>query len=72
MASITIHPATADQKTAIRVFLDALKVDYKTDDEVDETEYLESSPKMVSRLEIARQQEKNGKWKTVSLDDIWK
>ena len=72
MSSITIHPTNADQETAIRMFLDALKVDYKTEDEVDETKYLKSSSKMVDCLDSAIKQEKNGEGKTVSLDEIWK
>jgi len=29
MTTLTIHPVSAEQETAIRIFLDALHVDYK-------------------------------------------
>ena len=62
-----------DQETAIRMFLDALHVNYKASDkEIDETEYLSASPAMKERLDKAAQQDKNGEGTTVSLDDIWK
>lgn len=72
MTTLTIHPANSDQDTAIRVFLDALHVEYKTGEEMDETEYLNSSPAMVEELNKAMNEEKNGEGKKISLDEIWK
>lgn len=72
MTTLTIHPANLDQDTAIRVFLDALHVDYKTGDEMNETDYLNSSPSMVDKLNNAISEEQNGKGTTISLDEIWK
>ena len=72
MATLTIHPANSDQDTAIRVFLDALHVDYKTDEELNETDYLNSSPAMIERLNNAMNEEKSGEGKKISLDEIWK
>jgi hypothetical protein len=70
---LTIHPADMDQETAIRLFLDALHVNYKsTEPNLDETEYLSSSQAMKAHLDKAAQQEKNGEGKSISLDDIWK
>ncbi len=72
MTTLTIHPANSDQDTAIRVFLDALQVDYKTGEEMDETEYLNSSPAMVEQLNTAMNEEKRGEGTKISLDEIWK
>jgi hypothetical protein len=73
MSTITIHPADTDQETAIRLFLDALHVDYNaSENDIDETEYLISSPAMKERLERAAEQEKNGEGVKINLDDIWK
>lgn len=68
-----MHPADSNQETAIRLFLDALHVDYKsTEKEMDETEYLSASAAMKEHLNKAAQQEKNGEGVKVTLDDIWK
>ena len=72
MSTLTIHPANSDQDTAIMVFLDALHVDYKTGDEIDDTEYLNSSPAMVEKLNNAITEEKRGEGTKISLDEIWK
>ena len=72
MSTLTIHPANSDQDTAIRVFLDALHVDYKTGDEIDDTDYLNASPAMVEKLNNAITEEKRGEGSKISLDEIWK
>lgn len=43
MSTLTIYPISEDQETAIRIFLDALHVNYKVTEAVDDTEYLLSS-----------------------------
>ncbi|QKJ28207.1 type II toxin-antitoxin system prevent-host-death family antitoxin [Mucilaginibacter mali] len=72
MNTLTIHPATNDQETAIRMFLDALHVDYKSSDNVDETTYLMSSPANAEHLQKSIEQGKKGEVTKLSLDDIWK
>ena len=72
MTTLTIHPANSDQDTAIRLFLDALHVDYKTGEEIDETAYLKSSPAMVEQMDKAINEEQLGKGTKISLDEIWK
>ena len=72
MAPLTVIPANTDQDTAIRLFLDALRVEYKTGEEIDETAYLKSSPAMVQHIDTALRQEEKGEGKSVTLDDIWK
>lgn len=72
MTTLTIHPTTEDQETAIRIFLDALHVDYKASDDLDETEYLLSSTANVEHLNRAIEQVQKGQVTKLSLDDIWK
>lgn len=72
MAILTVHPVDSNQETAIRLFLDALHVKYKSEDEVDETAYLMSSSAMIEQINTAIDEEKRGKGISVTLDDIWK
>lgn len=74
MSTLTIHPADQNQETAIRLFLDALHVDYKTNEEknIDDTTYFMASSAMQDHLNKAAEQEKNGEGVKINLDDIWK
>jgi hypothetical protein len=72
MTTLTIHPVDADQETAIRIFLDALHVDYKTSEIVDDTAYLLSSDANAQHLQQSIEQEQQGKVTPLNLDDIWK
>jgi hypothetical protein len=72
MTTLTIHPTTEDQETAIRIFLDALHVDYKATEETDDTTYLLSSTANAEHLQKSIEQEKNGETTKLGLDDIWK
>ncbi|MEJ7827131.1 MAG: DUF2683 family protein [Segetibacter sp.] len=72
MNTLTIHPTNSDQETAIRIFLDALHVEYKSADNIDETSYLMSSPAMVEQLDKALEQEACNEGLKITLDDVWK
>jgi hypothetical protein len=73
MSTLTIHPVDQNQETAIRLFLDALHVDYKTNEkDIDDTAYLMSSVPMQEHLDKAAEQEKKGEGVKISIDDIWK
>ena len=72
MTTLTIHPATEDQETAIRMFLDALHVDYNASGEMDETDYLLSSGANKEHLKKSIEQGKKGEVTKVDLNDIWK
>ena len=73
MSTLTIHPVNMDQETAIRLFLDALHVDYKASEkDIEETEYLSASPAMKAHLDKAAEQEQKNEGVKISLDDIWK
>lgn len=43
-----------------------------SDKKMDETDRILANPAMVKRLEESRQQLKDGKVVTISLDDLWK
>ena len=73
MSIFTVHPSDRDQETAIRLFLDALHVNYRASEAgAGETEYLAASPAMKAHLDKAAEQEKNKEGVVISLDDIWK
>jgi hypothetical protein len=72
MTTLTIHPTSEDQETAIRIFLDALHVDYNAAEETDDTTYLLSSDANTKHLQKSIAQEKNGEITKLDLDDIWK
>jgi hypothetical protein len=72
MTTLTIHPVSDDQETAIRIFLDALHVDYKATGEMDETEYQLSSAANAQHLRESIEQGKKGEVTQLGLDDIWK
>ncbi len=72
MTTLTISLVNQDQETAIRIFLDALHVDYKTSDETDETDYLLSSPANAEHLQKSIEQAKKGEVTNLRLNVIWK
>lgn len=72
MTTLTITPQSEEQETAIRIFLDALHVDYKTNEEVDDTTYLSSSSANAEHLNQSIAQGQKGETTKLSLDDIWK
>jgi hypothetical protein len=72
MTTLTISPANQDQETAIRIFLDALHVEYKASEETDETAYLLATPANAEHLQKSIEQAKKGEVTSVNLDDIWK
>ena len=72
MTTLTVRPQSSDQETAIRIFLDALHVEYNAIDDTDETTYLLSTAANVEHLRKSIEQEQKGEVTFVSLDDIWK
>ena len=70
MNTLTIHPANSDQETAICIFLDALHVEYKSVDNIDETFYLMSSPDMVKQIDKALEQEAHNEGVRITPDDV--
>lgn len=72
MNTLIVHPRTADEETAIRIFLDALHVAYRADDTEDDTAYLLSSGANAEHLKKSFEQGQNGELTALSLDDVWK
>jgi hypothetical protein len=72
MTTLTISLENQDKETAIRIFLDALHVDYKASDEKDETAYLLASPANAEHLQKSIEQAKKGEVTSLGFDDIWK
>lgn len=70
--TMTIHPKSEEQETAIRIFLDALHVDYNIEEVSDDTSYLLSSAANAAHLQKSIEQAQNGEVVKLSLDDIWK
>ncbi|MFA5418437.1 MAG: hypothetical protein WC341_08265 [Bacteroidales bacterium] len=69
--TLTIRPANSEQDIAIRTILDALHVPYEeADTEMDETEYLNSSPANAIRLKQAIEDLKQGKGIEVDLNTL--
>lgn len=68
--TMTIHPKSEEQETAICIFLDALHVDYNTEDVNDDTSYLLSSPANAAHLQKSIEQAKNGEVVRLGLNDI--
>ena len=72
METLIVQPKTKEQLAALKAIMKALKVDFKTEKKMDETERILSNPAMVKWLEESEQQIREGKGVKVSLDDIWK
>jgi hypothetical protein len=72
MPTLTIHPVSEDQEIAIRIFPDALHVDYKTGDDVDNTAYLLSSDANAEYLKKSIKQGQDIEVVKPGLDDISK
>ena len=72
MKTLVIYLENADQEIAIQQFLDALHVNYEATNNVDETDYIISSPVMAQRLYEAKTQKERGEGVKITLDDIWK
>jgi hypothetical protein len=73
MATLTIHPASGEQEKVIRAFLDALHVDYKTTEEINDITNLLTFPeKNAEHVQKPAEQEKKGRVTKPSLNDVWK
>jgi hypothetical protein len=73
METLIVKPNSKEQLTALKAIMKALKVDFKTEKKMDETERILANPAMVKRLDESIKQIQDGKGIKVSLDDdIWK
>ena len=67
--TITIHQLNIDQETAILLFLDALHIEYKVNDD---TAYLLSSAANAEHLKKSIEQGQKGEVMELHPDEIWK
>jgi hypothetical protein len=72
MTTLTTNPLSSDQETAVRMFLDALHIEYKTNEDTDDTTYLLSSTANAEHLKKSIEQGQKGEVTELHLDDIWK
>jgi len=72
METLIVQPKNKEQLTALKAIMKILKVDFKTEKKLDETDRILANPAMVKRLDESIQQIKDGKGIKVSLDEIWK
>ncbi|GGH09611.1 DUF2683 family protein [Mucilaginibacter phyllosphaerae] len=70
MSTIVVHTETEEQEKAVKAALKSLHVSFE--DEVDETEYINSSPAMIARIEQAEKDIAAGKIVKVDIDSLWK
>ncbi|RYE22308.1 MAG: hypothetical protein EOP42_24615 [Sphingobacteriaceae bacterium] len=70
MSTLVVHLENEAQEKAVKAVLEALQVTFEQ--EVDETEYIMSSPNMVTRIEQSEVDFENGKGAKVDLNKLWK
>ncbi|HEY9196791.1 MAG TPA: DUF2683 family protein [Mucilaginibacter sp.] len=70
MSTLLIHIETEAQEKAVKAVLEALQISFEQ--EVDETEYLMSSPAMVAKIDEARNEARQGKGTKIDTKDLWK
>jgi hypothetical protein len=57
---------------AITAVLDALKLEYEIDDDIDETERIKANPYLAEKLTQSRKDMEEGKGTNFSIDNLWK
>jgi hypothetical protein len=72
MTTLTTNPLSSDQETAVRMFLDALHIEYKTNEDTDDTTYLLSSTANAKHLKKSIEQGQKGEVIGLHPDEIWK
>lgn len=70
MSTLVVHLENEAQEKAVKAVLEALQVTFEQ--EVDETEYIMSSPNMVARIEQSEVDFENSKGVKVDLNNLWK
>lgn len=70
MSTFVVHLETEAQAKAVKAVLEALQINFEQ--EIDETEYIMSSPTMVARIEQSEKDTAAGKGVKVDLNNLWK
>jgi hypothetical protein len=72
MKTLTVNIEDTLSEKAITAVLDALKLDYEIDDDIDETERIQANPYLAEKLTQSRKDMEEGKGTNISIDDLWK
>jgi PHD/YefM family antitoxin component YafN of YafNO toxin-antitoxin module len=72
MKTLTVNIEDTLSEKAITAVLDALKLEYEIDDDIDETERIQANPYLAEKLTQSRKDMGEGKGTNVSIDDLWK
>ncbi|MFA6245990.1 MAG: DUF2683 family protein [Mucilaginibacter sp.] len=70
MSTIVVHTETEEQEKAVKAALESLHVSFE--EEIDETEYINSSPEMIAKLKQAEKDIADGKGVKVDINNLWK
>jgi hypothetical protein len=70
MSTFVVHFETEAQEKAVKAVLEALQINFEQ--EVDETDYIMSSPAMAARIEQGEKDVKDGKGVKVDVNNLWK
>jgi hypothetical protein len=65
METLIVKPKTKEQLTALKAFIKALKIDFKSE----KSPY---DPKFVEKVLQGREDVKNGKGIKIATEDLWK
>ena len=65
METLIIQPKTREQLTALKAFVKAMKIDFKSE----QTPY---DPEFVQKILQGREDIKNGKGIGIAIEDLWK
>jgi hypothetical protein len=65
METLIVKPKTKEQLTALKAFIKALKIDFKSEKD-------SYDPEFVEKILKGREDIKNGKGVRISTEDLWK
>jgi len=70
MSTIVVYTETEEQEKAVKAALESLHVSFEQ--EVDETDYIMSSPAMISRIEQSDKDIEADKGVKIDVNNLWK
>ncbi len=65
MKTLIVQPKTKEQPTALKAFIKALKIDFRSE----KSPY---NPEFVEKILQAKEDIKNGKGTKIAIEDLWK
>lgn len=65
METLIVHPKTKEQLAALKAFIKALKIDFKSE----KSPY---DPAFVEKILQGKEDIKNGKGTKIAIEDLWK